>query len=67
MGEVGEVYRPVDKQTQQQALVFLNNYIFHEPKWLMRNDILNAVRSPQSKEGVTKTMESVMRNLLGGK
>jgi hypothetical protein len=66
MGEKGEVYRPVDKQTQQQALVFLNNYIFKEPKWLMRNEILNAVRSPRSKEGVTKTMESVMMNLLGG-
>ncbi len=66
MGENGEVYRPVPKQVQKQALVFLNNYIFREPKWLMRNDILNAIRSPRSKEGVTKTMESVMMNLLGG-
>ncbi len=66
MGENGEVYRPVPKQVQKQALVFLNNYIFHEPKWLLRNDILNAIRSPLSKEGVTKTMESVMMNLLGG-
>lgn len=66
MGETGEVYQPVDQLTQKQALVFLNNYIFKEPKWLMRNDILNAVRSPRSKEAVTKTMESVMMNLLGG-
>jgi len=66
MGEGGEVYRPVDIQTQKQALVFLNNYIFQEPKWLMRNDILNAIQSPRSKESVTKTMESVMMNLLGG-
>lgn len=66
MGEPGEVYRPVPKQLQKQALAFLNTYIFHEPKWLMRNDILNAIRSPQSKESVTKTMESVMINLLGG-
>jgi len=66
MGEEGEVYRPVDIQTQKQALVFLNTYIFQEPKWLMRNDILNAIQSPQSKESVTKTMESVMVNLLGG-
>lgn len=66
MGEEGEVYRPVDIQTQKQALVFLNTYIFKEPKWLMRNDILNAIQSPQSKESVTKTMESVMVNLLGG-
>ena len=66
MGEEGEVYRPVDIQTQKQALVFLNNYIFKEPEWLMRNDILNAIQSPRSKESVTKTMESVMMNLLGG-
>ena len=32
----------------------------------MRNDILNAIQSPRSKESITKTMESVMRNLLGG-
>ncbi|MGF1559719.1 MAG: zinc-dependent metalloprotease [Flavobacteriaceae bacterium] len=66
MGEDGDVYRPVPKEVQKQALVFLKNYIFQEPKWLLRNDILNAVQSPQSKEGVTKTMESVMVNLLGG-
>lgn len=66
MGEEGQVYRPVDQMTQKQALVFLNDYIFKEPKWLLRNDILNAIQSPQSKEAVTKAMESVMMNLLGG-
>jgi len=66
MGEEGEVYRPVEQMKQKQALVFLNDYIFHEPKWLLRKDILNAIQSPQSKEAVTKTMESVMMNLLGG-
>ena len=66
MGEEGEVFRPVDQMKQKQALVFLNDYIFKEPKWLLRKDILNAIQSPQSKEAVTKTMESVMMNLLGG-
>ncbi|HET8737354.1 MAG TPA: zinc-dependent metalloprotease [Pricia sp.] len=66
MGEEGAVYRPVPKMKQKQALVFLNDYIFKEPEWLMRNDILNAIQSPRSKEAVTKTMESVMMNLLGG-
>ncbi|MGB7394874.1 MAG: zinc-dependent metalloprotease, partial [Pricia sp.] len=66
MGEDGEVYRPVPQMKQKQALLFLNDYIFKEPKWLLRNDILNAIQSPQSKESVTKTMESVMVNLLGG-
>ncbi|NHF59004.1 zinc-dependent metalloprotease [Flavobacteriaceae bacterium TP-CH-4] len=66
MGEEGEVYRPVPKEVQKQALAFLNKHIFREPKWLLRNDILNAIQSPQSKESVTQTMESVMMNLLGG-
>lgn len=66
MAEVGEVYLPVPKSVQKEALVFLNNHIFHEPKWLLTNDILNNIQSPQSKEAVTKTMESVMLNLLGG-
>ncbi|HEA19855.1 hypothetical protein LCGC14_0713630 [marine sediment metagenome] len=66
MGEEGEIYLPVDKMKQKQALVFLNDYIFKEPRWLLRKDILNAIQSPQSKEAVTKTMESVMLNLLGG-
>ncbi len=66
MGEEGEVYRPVSIEVQKQALAFLNQQIFNEPKWLLRYDILNAIQSPRSKESVTKTMESVMMNLLGG-
>ncbi len=66
MGEEGEVYRPVPKEVQKQALAFLNKHIFEEPKWLLRNDILNAIQSPQSKESVTQTMEGIMMNLLGG-
>ncbi len=66
MAEEGGVYRPVPKEVQRQALAFLNRHIFQEPKWLLRNDILNAIQSPRSKESVTKTLESVMMNLLGG-
>ena len=65
-GEEGEVYRPVSKEVQKQALAFLDQHIFKEPKWLLRYDILNAIQSPRSKESVTTTMESVMVNLLGG-
>lgn len=66
MEEAGEVYLPVPKNVQKEALVFLDNHIFHEPDWLLTNDVLNKIQSPQSKEAVTKTMESVMMNLLGG-
>ena len=66
MDEIGEVYQPVPKSVQKEALVFLDNHIFKKPEWLLTNDILNQIQSPQSKEAVTKTMESVMMNLLGG-
>ncbi|WP_425237175.1 zinc-dependent metalloprotease [Ulvibacterium sp.] len=66
MGEQGEVYCPVTKQSQKEALAFLNNHIFKEPKWLINNEILNKTFSPQSKESITKTMESIVINLLGG-
>ena len=66
MGESGEVYCPVPKNQQKEALVFLNNYIFKEPKWLINNEILNKTSSPQSKESITKTMENIMLNLMGG-
>ncbi|NAS13117.1 zinc-dependent metalloprotease [Poritiphilus flavus] len=66
MGEEGEVYLPVPKSVQKEALVFLDNHIFHEPDWLLPNDILNNIQSPRSKEAVTRSMESVMLNLLGG-
>ncbi len=65
MEEAGEVYLPVPENVQKEALVFLDNHIFHKPDWLLTNDILNKIQSPQSKEAVTKTMESVMMNLLG--
>ncbi len=66
MGESGEVYCPVPKSQQKEALVFLNNHIFKEPKWLINNEILNKTSSPQSKESITKTMETVLLNLMGG-
>ena len=66
VGEQGEVYCPVPKSVQKEALVFLNNNILKEPKWLINNEILNKTTSPQSKESITKTMESVLLNLIGG-
>lgn len=66
VGEDGDVYKLVPKETQREALVFLDTYIFHEPKWLLHNDILNKIESPQTKTLLTKSMESAMTTLLGG-
>lgn len=65
MSEQGEVYEPVPQKVQKEALVFLDNHILEEPDWLVTNEILNKIQSPQSKEAVTKTMESIVLNLMG--
>ncbi|RPD99859.1 DUF5117 domain-containing protein [Aureibaculum marinum] len=64
--EEGDVYEMVHKEKQKEALYFLNDNILKEPKWLLDNQILNKIKSPQSKEEIVKIMESVMSSLLSG-
>jgi len=66
VGEEGEVYGMVSKETQKEALQFLEAHIFKEPTWLLDAQILNKIKSPQSKEDIVKNMESVMSSLLAG-
>ncbi|MBJ2175533.1 zinc-dependent metalloprotease [Aureibaculum sp. A20] len=64
--EEGDVYGMVSKERQKEALYFLRDNILKEPVWLLDNQILNKIKSPQSKEEVIKTMEGVMSSLLSG-
>ena len=65
MGEEGNVYQPVPKELQRDALLFLDEHIFNEPKWLLNSNILNKIKAPQSKKTVTKIMENLMISLIG--
>ncbi|MDG3582755.1 zinc-dependent metalloprotease [Galbibacter pacificus] len=64
--EDGDVYRPVSKAKQKEALMFLNKYVFTEPAWLLNDSILNKVEQPKTKDPVTNMMESMMLTLIGG-
>ena len=66
MGEQGEVYGMVPKETQKEALRFIDANIFKEPTWLLDKQILNNTRSPGFKDYLVKNMEAIMSSLLGG-
>ena len=66
VGDEGDVYRPVPKEMQKEALAFVDTYVFHEPSWLLYGDILNKIEAPLSKKDLSQTMEGVMTTLLGG-
>ncbi|MGS2764771.1 zinc-dependent metalloprotease [Sinomicrobium sp. M5D2P9] len=66
VGDEGDVYRPVPKEMQKEALAFVDTYVFHEPSWLLYRDILNKIEAPLSKKDLSQTMEGVMTTLLGG-
>lgn len=41
-GEPGKDYsRPIEKETQLQALEFINTHFFEEPKWLFQKEIMD--------------------------
>ncbi|WP_236957429.1 zinc-dependent metalloprotease [Joostella atrarenae] len=64
--EDGDVYRPVSKAKQKEALLFINKYVFNEPTWLLNDEILNKIEEPNAKSPTTEMMESLMMTLLGG-
>lgn len=66
MGEEGDVYGMVSKETQKEALRFIEDNIFKEPTWLLDAEILNNIKSPLSKDYMVKNMEDVMSSLLRG-
>ena len=40
-GENGVIFSKVPKEKQVEALEFLNKYLFKEPEWLLKSEILN--------------------------
>ena len=64
--EEGDVYRPVSKAKQKEALLFIDKYVFNEPTWLLNDEILNKIEEPNTKNSTTEMMESLMMTLLGG-
>ncbi len=59
--QTGDVYEPVPKAIQQQALAFLNRELFETPYWLLNKDILNKISDPAGAESIG----SIQTNMLG--
>jgi hypothetical protein len=63
--EGGDVYAPVSKVEQKQALAFLNEQLFTTPLWLLDPGIINKVVKPQSKDAIGELQQKVVKQLLG--
>ncbi|HEY0298060.1 MAG TPA: zinc-dependent metalloprotease [Arachidicoccus sp.] len=60
----GNVYQPVLKEKQQEALSFLNTQFFTSPQWLLDSSILNKVNSPAGNNTIFSMQSSLMNSLV---
>ena len=60
----GDVYSPVDKQLQIQALQFLEKNVFNAPKWLIDNKIASKINSVSNIESISNMQFTTLTNLL---
>lgn len=57
--ENGNVYEPVPRKTQKEAVAWLNEYLFQTPVWLLDDNILNKISSP-----VNNNVYTIQGNVL---
>jgi hypothetical protein len=60
----GDVYTPVDKQLQIQALQFLEKNLFNAPKWLIDQKIASKINSVSNIESISNLQSATLTNLL---
>ena len=60
----GDVYTPVSKETQKQAIAFLHKEIFQTPTWLLDPNVLNKFGKPAKREKVQRFQEETLYQLL---
>ena len=60
----GDVYTPVPKEVQKQAVAFLNKEVFQAPTWLVHADLLNKFSKPAKRERLQRLQENVMFYIL---
>lgn len=66
MAQKEDVYKPIPKKTQKEALQFLDKYALHEPAFLLNNTLLNKIEAPQSKKQFNESLEVLMILLMEG-
>ncbi len=60
----GDVYAPVSKEQQQQALAFLDEELFTTPIWLLDPTVTNKVRGPGITDEIAELQRSRLKKLL---
>jgi hypothetical protein len=60
----GDVYTLVPKETQRNAMAYLDKEVFQTPTWLLDKNILNKYRKPVRNELVQKLQEGALIYLL---
>jgi hypothetical protein len=61
----GDVYAPVSRAQQKQALAFLNEQLFTTPLWLLDPKVTNKVVDPGSADEIGELQRKVLKQLLG--
>jgi hypothetical protein len=62
--QAGDVYTPVAKEVQKQAVAFLNKEVFQMPTWLVDPNVLNKFSKPAKREKLQRLQENAMYYIL---
>jgi hypothetical protein len=60
----GDVYTPVSKEAQKQAMAFLQKEVFQSPTWLLDPNVLNKFSKPAKREKLQRFQLEVMFQLM---
>ena len=60
----GDVYTPVDKAKQKEALQFLHKELFTTPEWLLDNDIFNKIEFDGTLDRIRGTQIRTLNDVL---
>jgi hypothetical protein len=63
-GQKGEVFVPVAKARQKEAVRFLNDTLFKTPKWILEPSILSRLSPAAGTSQLLNAQRSALRNLL---
>jgi hypothetical protein len=62
----GYVFEVVPRETQKDAVSFLNRQIFITPTWILNQDVLKRIRPDQGVDALKRLQEATLNNVLAG-
>ncbi len=61
----GDVFEPVPKSMQKEAVAFLHNHLFTEPRWLINMKVLPKIKAENGVKNIGDLQESTLNSLFG--